>query len=158
MLTPPVQQSAEAVVPASSLLEAEHPHWIRSVRIIPSLAQQTSLTGSPCPEVGSTEDPSTRKSQPDPAPFLIERLKGWHLPLLNDPSFLPLHPLLQRSLLLAWPDRMLSTIAPRRALAPTVLVAVSTDSLARSQVLGLIAFQRLNRTGSCWQVEHLLVE
>ena len=155
MLTPPVQQSADAVVPASSLLEAEYPPGIRSVRITPSLVQQTSLTGSPCPEVGSTEAPLTGKSHPDPAPFLIERLKGWHLPLLNDPSFLPLHPLLQRSLLLAWPDRLLSTIAPRRALAPTVLVAISTDSLARSQVLGLIAFQRLNRTGSCWQVEHL---
>jgi hypothetical protein len=82
----------------------------------------------------------------------IEPLAGWHLPLLGDPAFLPLHPVLQRALLLALPERLLQTIARRPSLAPQVLVAFAPRS---QDALGLIVCRRLNRSGSCWQLQHL---
>jgi hypothetical protein len=85
----------------------------------------------------------------------IEPLQGWHLPLFDDPAFLPLQPLLQRALLLAVPERLISALASRRPLAPHVLVATGRDQRGRQQALGLIVSRRLNRNGSCWQVEHL---
>ena len=41
----------------------------------------------------------------------MEPLQGWHLPLLDDPAFLPLQPLLQRTLLLAVPERLITALA-----------------------------------------------
>ncbi|MEB3184601.1 MAG: hypothetical protein VKM97_01820 [Cyanobacteriota bacterium] len=90
--------------------------------------------------------------EPWPDLCRIEPLAGWHLPLLGDPAFLPLHPLLQRALLLALPERILQTIARRPSLAPQVLVAFAPRS---QDALGLIVTRRLNRSGSCWQLQHL---
>ncbi len=90
-----------------------------------------------------------------PAQWRIESLRGWHLPLLDDPAFLPLQPLLQKALLLALPERLLHAIAPRQPLVPKILVALQADASGRDLPLGLIASRRLNRSGSCWQVEHL---
>ncbi len=92
---------------------------------------------------------------PRPAPWTVEPLQGWHLPLLDDPAFLPLQPLLQRCLLLAVPERLITAVAAHRALVPHVLVAWQRDGRGRQQALGLIVSRRLNRSGSCWQVEHL---
>ena len=64
---------------------------------------------------------------------------------------LDLLPLLQRSLLLQAPERLLHHLAPRPALAPAVLVAYRNPQ----QPLGLVVSQRLNRSGSCWQLQHL---
>jgi len=88
-------------------------------------------------------------------PWTVELLQGWHLPLLDDPAFLPLQPLLQRSLLLAWPERLLSSVACRQPLASQVLVALRPMPTGRPRPLGLIVSRRLNRSGTCWQVEHL---
>ncbi|MFM7634400.1 MAG: hypothetical protein ACKO7Z_02205 [Cyanobacteriota bacterium] len=82
----------------------------------------------------------------------IEPLAGWHLALLSDPAFLPLHPVLRRALLLGLPERILHTIARRPSLAPQVLVAFAPRS---QDALGLIVSRRLNRSGSCWQLQHL---
>jgi len=87
----------------------------------------------------------------------VEPLQGWHLPLLDDPSLVPLQPLAQRALLLALPDRLMSAVSPRRPRAPQVLMALGRDHDNRSHALGLIGSRRLNRSGSCWQVEHLLL-
>jgi hypothetical protein len=88
--------------------------------------------------------------QPD-SPLLIQPLKGWHLPLLKEPAFQDLLPLLQRSLLLQAPERLLHRLAPRRPLAPDVLVAYRQPQ----QPLGLVISERLNRSGSCWQLQQL---
>ena len=87
----------------------------------------------------------------------MEPLQGWHLPLLDDPALVPLQPLAQRALLLALPDRLMSAVSPRRPRAPQVLLALCRDPEHRSHPLGLIGSRRLNRSGSCWQVEHLLL-
>ncbi|MEB3254898.1 MAG: hypothetical protein VKJ05_00780 [Synechococcaceae cyanobacterium] len=92
---------------------------------------------------------------PCPAPWTVEPLQGWHLPLLDDPAFLPLQPLLQRALLLAVPDRLITAVAAHRPLVPHVQVAWCRDGRGRQHALGLIVSRRLNRSGSCWQVEHL---
>ena len=81
----------------------------------------------------------------------VRSLRGWQLPLLQDPAFLDLLPLLQRSLLLQGPERLLHRLTPRPALAPDVLVA----SRHPQHPLGLVVSQRLNRSGSCWQLLHL---
>ncbi|MEI6830128.1 MAG: hypothetical protein WCK64_09835 [Synechococcaceae cyanobacterium ELA445] len=83
----------------------------------------------------------------------IEPLQGWHLPLLQDSAFLDLQPLLQRALLLQGPDRLLSLLAPRRPLAPQVLVA----RFDGQRLLGLVVSQRHNRSGSCWELRHLRI-
>ena len=84
-------------------------------------------------------------------PLQVSPLRGWQLPLLQDPGFADLLPLLQRSLLLQAPERLLQHLAPRPALAPDVLVAYRHPQ----QPLGLVVSQRLNRSGSCWQLQHL---
>ena len=89
---------------------------------------------------------------PQPAPSLqVQPLRGWHLPLLQDPCFADLQPLLQRALLLQGPERLLHSLAPRPALAPEVLVAWRDPQ----QPLGLVVSQRLNRSGSCRQLQQL---
>jgi hypothetical protein len=93
--------------------------------------------------------------QADPPSWRIEPLQGWHLPLLDDPAFLPLQPLLQRSLLLALPDRLLNTLRRRPPLVSEALVALQTLPGGQSCAIGLIVCRRLNRSGSSWQVEHL---
>ncbi|MCS5697903.1 hypothetical protein NZK32_02430 [Cyanobium sp. FGCU-52] len=87
----------------------------------------------------------------------MEPLQGWHLPLLDDPELVPVQPLAQRALLLALPDRLMGALSPRRPRAPQVLLALGRDPEGRSHVLGLIGSRRLNRSGSCWQVEQLLL-
>jgi hypothetical protein len=81
----------------------------------------------------------------------VQPLRGWQLPLLQDTRFVDLLPLLQRSLLLQGPERLLHHLAPRPPLAPTVLVAFRNPQ----QPLGIVVSQRLNRSGSCWQLQHL---
>lgn len=93
--------------------------------------------------------------QAEPGSWRIEPLQGWHLPLLDDPAFLPLQPLLQRSLLLALPDRLLNSLRRRPPLVSEVLVALQTLPAGQSCAIGLIVCRRLNRSGSSWQVEHL---
>lgn len=90
-----------------------------------------------------------------PPPYRVEPLQGWHLPLLDDPAFLPLQPLLQRSLLLAVPDRLLTALRRRQPLTSHALVALQTLPGGQQRILGLIVCRRLNRSGSSWQVEHL---
>lgn len=84
-------------------------------------------------------------------PLQVKPLRGWQLPLLQDPCFLDLLPLLQRALLLQAPERLLHRLAPRPPLAPDVLVAYRQPQ----QPLGLVVSQRLNRSGSCWQLQQL---
>jgi hypothetical protein len=85
-------------------------------------------------------------------PLVIERLAGWHLPLLSDPAFVPLHPLLQRAAVLRLPAQALHWLRlPAAAdLSPGVLVARRGTS-----PLGLIVSRPVNRSGSCWRVQHL---
>jgi hypothetical protein len=85
--------------------------------------------------------------------LVIEPLQGWHLPLLQEAAYLDLQPLLQRALLLQGPDWLLSMVASRRPLAPQVLVASGADQ----RLVGLVVSQRLNRSGTCWELRHLRV-
>lgn len=98
--------------------------------------------------------PSSSTPVPSPS-YRVEPLQGWHLPLLDDPAFLPLQPLLQRSLLLAVPDRLLTALRRRQPLTSHALVALQTLPGGQQRILGLIVCRRLNRSGSSWQVEHL---
>ncbi|MCP9827007.1 hypothetical protein KBZ19_00690 [Synechococcus sp. L2F] len=88
-----------------------------------------------------------------PGELQIEPLQGWSLPLLNDAAFADLQPLLQRSLLLRQPERLLSALVQRPPLVPEVLVAYETADC----MLGVSVVRRLNRSGSCWGVEALRV-
>ncbi|WP_255002855.1 hypothetical protein [Cyanobium sp. HWJ4-Hawea] len=88
--------------------------------------------------------------QPIPTSWRLEPLAGWHLPLLSDPAFVPLQPVLQRAVLLGLPERLIHALTARQAIAPVVLVAFS-----HQVPLALIITRRLNRSGSCWQVQHL---
>ncbi len=115
------------------------------------IAPPTSPTGAP----SGTPSVAPRAPAPRLDDWTVESLQGWHLPLLDDPAFVPLQPLLQRALLLAVPERLISAVAAYRPLVPQVLVAFRRDGRGRQQALGLIVSRRLNRTGSCWQVEHL---
>ena len=86
------------------------------------------------------------------APCLhVVPLRGWHLPLLQDPCFSDLLPLLQRAVLLQAPERLLNSLTARPPLAPDVLLAYREPH----QPLGLLLSQRLNRSGSCWQLLQL---
>jgi len=89
------------------------------------------------------------------APCTVERLQGWHLPLLDDPAFLPLHPLLQRTLLLSVPRGVASALGRRQSMGSLVLVARDTSPEGKSTILGLLVARPLNRRGSCWEVQHL---
>lgn len=82
----------------------------------------------------------------------IEPLAGWHLPLLRDPAFLPLQAPLQRAALLAMPARLMAWLRGNRSLPPQVLVAFAEHS---QTAVGLVMSRALNRSGSCWQVQHL---
>lgn len=88
-------------------------------------------------------------------PWSIEVLQGWHLPLLDDSAFLSLQPMLQRSLLMAVPELLITAVSHRQPLAPQVLIALQREPGAASRVLGLVISRRLNRRGSCWQLEQL---
>lgn len=87
-----------------------------------------------------------------PLRWRLEPLAGWHLPLLRDPAFLPLHTVLQRAALLGMPERLMHWLGLAQPLAPQVIVAFAELS---QTPLGLVVCQRLNRSGSCWQVVHL---
>ncbi|MFM7312514.1 MAG: hypothetical protein ACKO0M_04990 [Cyanobium sp.] len=82
-------------------------------------------------------------------------LQGWHLPLLDDPAFMALQPLLQRSLLLALPERLLTALRRQQPRSSQALIALAEAAGEPQRVLGLILCRRLNRSGSSWQVEHL---
>ena len=85
--------------------------------------------------------------------LLLEPLAAWHLPLLSDPAFQPLLPQLQRALLLQLPERLLGLMGSGgRRRPPQVLVARQHNTL-----LGLLISRPLNRSGSCWQVQHLRI-
>lgn len=93
-----------------------------------------------------------RSSEP---PCIVERLQGWHLPHLDDPAFLPLHPLLQRNLLLSVPRGLASALGRRQSMGSLVLVAREKGPGSKPTILGLIVARPLNRRGSCWEVQHL---
>ncbi len=123
----------------------------------PPLPSPSVSPTSPVP-TSSPQPPATPAAAALPAavpgplpPLRIEPLQGWHLPLLHDPAFLDLQPLLQRALLLQGPERLLRSLVPRRALAPDVLLAYRDPQ----RPLGLLVSERLNRSGSCWQLLHL---
>jgi hypothetical protein len=91
-------------------------------------------------------------ASPQPAHRLqVLPLRGWQLPLLQEACFQDLLPVLQRSLLLQGPERLLHSLAPRPPLAPDALVAFRDPQTP----LGLLLCQRLNRSGSCWRLEAL---
>jgi len=87
-----------------------------------------------------------------PLRWRLEPLAGWHLPLLKDPAFLPLQTVLQRAALLGMPERLMHWLGRAQPLAPQVLVAFAEQS---QTPLALVVCQRLNRSGSCWQIVHL---
>ncbi|MFI0401576.1 MAG: hypothetical protein ACH34U_01520 [Cyanobium sp.] len=90
-----------------------------------------------------------------PGGWGVERLQGWQLHLLQDPAFLPLLPQLQRSLLLGLPERLLGAVVPALPQAPVVHLALLRRPSEPPQPLGLIMTRRLNRRGTCWEVDHL---
>ena len=100
------------------------------------------------PPVPSTP---TTSSPPAGGQLCVQPLKAWHLPLLQDGDYDDLLPLLQRALLLQGPERLLHSLAPRPSLAPDVLVAHRDPQ----QPLGVVVSERFNRSGSCWQLQHL---
>lgn len=110
-----------------------------------------------CDGTPASAEPGRSAPTPAPAdapagePLQVRPLRGWQLPLLQDACFLDLLPLLQRALLLQAPEQLLHRLAPRPALAPDVLVAYRHPQ----QPLGLVVSQRLNRSGSCWQLQQL---
>jgi hypothetical protein len=90
-----------------------------------------------------------------PQGLVVERLQGWHLPLLQDPAFLPLLPQLQRALILELPERLLGAVLPSFPSGPVVHVALLRHPAHPPRPLGLIVTRRLNRRGTCWEVDHL---
>ncbi|EDY39315.1 conserved hypothetical protein [Cyanobium sp. PCC 7001] len=104
---------------------------------------------------GGSEPAERSEATPPPgdandAGLRIESLAGWHIPLLGDPAYLPLHPLLQQAVLLSLPEKLLQLLRSQPSLGPQVLVAFEAIT-----PVGLIVTRRLNRSGSCWQVQHL---
>jgi hypothetical protein len=87
--------------------------------------------------------------------WVVERLQGWQLHLLQDPAFLPFAPQLQRALLLGLPERFLGSMVPALPQAPVVHLALLRLPSQPPQPLGLIMTRRLNRRGTCWEVDHL---
>jgi hypothetical protein len=100
---------------------------------------------------GSELPPAVNLPAPGP-PLLLEPLAAWHLPLLTDPAFVPLQPQLQKALLLQVPQQLLGLLRNQRQRAPQVLVAMQNHT-----PLGLIITRQVNRSGSCWQVQHLRI-
>jgi len=82
----------------------------------------------------------------------VEPLAGWHLPLLTDPAFVPLQPLLQRTTLLRLPGQLLQWLP-----IPTPSSFSCQVLIARrgATPLGLIVTRPENRRCSCWRVQHL---
>ena len=105
------------------------------------------------PNLSSSDGPL--RPAPAPLPWSVDPLQGWHLPLLDDAAVLPLQSLVQRAVLLEWPERLLTAVMRRQPLAAQVMVALQRESRSRQRALGLIASRRINRSGSCWQVVHL---
>ncbi|MFN9623189.1 MAG: hypothetical protein ACK587_10220 [Cyanobacteriota bacterium] len=85
----------------------------------------------------------------------VERLQGWHLPLLQDPTFLPLLPQLQRALIRELPERLLGAVLASLPSGPVVHIALLRRPAHPPRPLGLIVTRRLNRRGTCWEVDHL---
>ena len=108
----------------------------------------TSGSSPPLPPVQAMS-PAARPGSP---PLQVMPLQGWHLPLLVDPQFVPLQPLLQRCLLEAVPQRLLQWLRLPALPPPQVLVAASQ---AGGSPQGLLLSRCLNRRGSCWSVQHL---
>ena len=104
------------------------------------------------PETTPVSKPTPGGNAPPAHPVQLEPLAAWHLPLLSDPAFVPLQPQLQRALLLQVPQQLLGFLRNQRSQAPQVLVALDDHA-----PLGLIISRQLNRSGSCWQVQHLRI-
>ena len=115
--------------------------------VLPPSTARTPMEAPPGPEPIASRLSSPASTPPG---LRLEPLAGWHMPLLNDPAYLPLHPLLQRAVLLTMPQRLLQLLSSQPSLGPQVLVA-----LRQQTPQGLIVSRRLNRSGSCWQVQHL---
>jgi hypothetical protein len=81
----------------------------------------------------------------------VEPLQGWSLPLLQSDAFLDLQPLLQRTVLLRQPERLLNALIRRPPLAPEILLACHGSQ----RVVGLAILRRLNRSGTCWGLDEL---
>jgi len=96
-----------------------------------------------------------RGSHPDG--WGVEKLQGWQLHLLQDPAFLPFIPQLQRAVLLGLPERLLGFVMPARPQEPVVYLAMLRLPSQPPHPLGLIMTRRLNRRGTCWEVDHLAV-
>ena len=92
-----------------------------------------------------------------PEGWAVERLQGWQLHLLQDPAFLPFIPQLQRAVLLGLPERLLGFVMPARPQEPVVYLAMLRLPSQPPHPLGLIMTRRLNRRGTCWEVDHLAV-
>ena len=103
------------------------------------------------PAASSPPTPSLQPSSPQSPSLSVQPLRAWQLPTLQGDAFDDLIPLLQRALLLQGPERLLHSLAARPPLAPEVLVAFRDPQ----QPLGLVVSERLNRSGSCWQLQHL---
>jgi len=88
--------------------------------------------------------------------WAVERLQGWHLPILQDPVFHGLLPQLQRALLFRLPERLLGAVVPSLPHGPVIHVALLRQPSQPPQPLGLIVTRRLNRRGTCWEVDHLV--
>jgi len=106
-----------------------------------------------------TDSPARQQaSSPPPGPCCrVESLQGWHLPLLDDPALVPLQTVLQRILLLSLPRRLAAGLGRRSSNASSALVALLADASGRWRVRGVMVSRPLNRRGSCWEVQHLLV-
>ena len=135
-----------ATAVASDQLNAPHHNPAQ-----PSAADRQPPTAA-SPGAGALSKGSGEEQGPLIEGALIEPLAGWHLPLLSDPAFVPLQPLLQRATLLRLPARALQGLRiPAGAnLCPEVLVARQGAT-----PLGLIVTRPENRSGSCWRVQHL---
>jgi len=108
----------------------------------------------------TVQSPTPHRSEPFPAeaqpqtsqPVQVEPLTAWHLPLLGEPVFQPLQPQLQRALLLQLPQRLLGLVRIGHRRPPQVLIARQENT-----ALGLVITRPVNRSGNCWQVQHLRI-
>ncbi|MEX1317583.1 MAG: hypothetical protein AB1Z22_10730 [Synechococcaceae cyanobacterium] len=120
---------------------------------IPSAGERKASAPQPREPAGAGREPAdSPQDSGNGGGSLIEPLAGWHLPLLSDPAFVPLQPLLQRAAFLRLPAQVLRwlRIPTAAGLCPEVLVARRGNT-----PLGLIVTCPENRSGSCWRVQHL---
>jgi hypothetical protein len=108
--------------------------------------------GTPAQTARSSADGGPAQRQ---EPIIVSTLQWWHLPLLDDPAFQPLQALLQRCLLLSLPRRLLVAVRAGARQVPLLLVACQLDERGRHRPLGLLIARAHNRSGSCWEVQHL---